>query len=286
MSIARPRDLSDALAVLATEPEARLLAGGTDLVVEINAGHQDPKAIVSLRRITDLKGWEHEDGALFLGAGMSYTTMLTELGVAAPSLSLAARTVGSPQIRNAGTLGGNLGTSSPAGDTLPPLAALDAEVVIATRQGDRRVPIGEFVVGVKRTVLRPVEIIRGVRVPVARGPQVFMKVGTRNAMVISVASCAIVLDVPSRSVRCALGAVAPTPVRTLEAERLASTEIDWERATVSDEAAMRFGELAATVASPIDDHRSTAAYRREAIGVIARRSLLRAVRQLATSSGR
>lgn len=286
MSIARPRDLADALAALASEPEARLLAGGTDLMVQINAGHHDPSTIVSLRRLADLKGWDRVDGDLLLGAGMSYAAMQVELDVAAPSLSLAARTVGSPQIRNAGTLGGNLGTASPAGDTLPPLAALEAEVVIATQQGDRRVPIDEFVVGVKRTVLRPVEIIREVRVPAARGPQVFLKVGPRNAMVIAVASCAIVLDVPSQRVRCALGAVAPTPVRTLEAERFASAEVDWERATVSDAAAARFGELAATAAAPIDDHRSTAAYRREAVEVIARRGLVRAVRQLATFSVR
>jgi CO/xanthine dehydrogenase FAD-binding subunit len=280
MSIARPRDLPDALTVLAMEPDALLLAGGTDLMVQVNAGRLEPRAIVSLRRVAELKGWERVNGYLFLGAGMSYAAMQDELSVAAPSLAVAARTVGSPQIRNAGTLGGNLGTASPAGDTLPPLAALDAEVVIASRAGDRGVPIGDFIVGVKRTVLSADEIIRGVRIPAASGPQVFLKVGTRNAMVISVASCALVLDKLSRTVRCALGSVAPIPMRTLEAERLASAEVDWERATVSEDVAARFGALAAKAASPIDDHRSTAAYRRRAIEVIARRALVRATRQL------
>jgi CO/xanthine dehydrogenase FAD-binding subunit len=282
MSIARPHDLAGALEALAAEPTAELLAGGTDLMVQVNGGHRDPEAIVSLRRVAELRRWEREGGELYLGAGMTYTMIQADLTAVAPSLSSAARTVGSPQIRNAGTLGGNVATASPAGDTLPPLAALDAEIVIATPEGDRRVGIGDFVVGVKRTALPPGEIIRGVRIPAARGPQVFLKVGTRNAMVISVASCAVVLDVAERSVRCALGSVAPTPVRAPEAERLAEEAIDWERGSVPEDVAVRFGELVAAAASPIDDHRSTAAYRRHAVGVIARRGLVRATRQLAS----
>jgi CO/xanthine dehydrogenase FAD-binding subunit len=250
-------------------------------MVQVNGGHRDPKAIVSLRRVAELRGWERSGDELYLGAGMTYAMMQADLTAEAPSLCSAARTVGSPQIREAGTLGGNLGTASPAGDTLPPLAALDAEIVIATLQGDRHIGIGDFVIGVKRTALLPGEIVRGVRIPAAQGPQVFLKVGTRNAMVISVASCAVVLDVGKRSVRCALGSVAPTPVRAIEAEGLAEVGIDWERGSVPEDVAARFGELVAAAASPIDDHRSTAAYRRHAVGVIGRRGLVRAARQLA-----
>jgi CO/xanthine dehydrogenase FAD-binding subunit len=212
--------------------------------------------------------------------------MQADLAAAAPSMSFAARTVGSPQIRNAGTLGGNLATASPAGDTLPPLVALDAQVLIATPEGDRCVGILDFVLGVKRTALLPGEIVRGVRIPVARGPQVFLKVGTRNAMVIALASCAVVLDIAERSVRCALGSVAPTALRAVEAEHLAEEAIDWDRGSVPEDLADRFGELVATAVSPIDDHRSTAVYRRHAVGVIARRGLVRAARQLARDSER
>jgi CO/xanthine dehydrogenase FAD-binding subunit len=282
MSIARPHDLAAALDALAAEPAAELLAGGTDLMVQVNAGRRDLEHIVSLRRVAELRGWERDDGELYLGARMTFAMIQADLAVSAPSLAAAARTVGSPQIRNAGTLGGNIATASPAGDTLPPLAALEAEVVIAAPEGDRHISIGDFIVGVKRTALLPGEIVRGIRFPAARGPQVFLKVGTRNAMVIAVATCALVLDVGQRSVRCALGSVAPSPVRALDAERFAEEAIEWERGSVPEDAAARFGKLVAAAASPIDDHRSTSAYRRHAVCVVARRGLVRAARQLAS----
>src|ERR671937_244530 len=144
-------------------------------------------------------------------------------------------------MRNAGTLGGNLGTASQAGDSLPVLAALDATVVLASSAGDRTLPLAEFVTGVKRTALRQGEIIREVRVPRLRGPQQFLKVGTRNAMVISIACAALVVDLDGHTVRCGLGSVAPT------------------------------------AASPITDHRSTADYRRRAVQVITTRALQRSL---------
>jgi CO/xanthine dehydrogenase FAD-binding subunit len=277
MKVAHPRTLDEALEALQRMPDAQLLAGGTDFVVEVNFGHRRPPAVVGLRRVAELQGWRREDGELVLGAGLTFTEIETELAEELPALAAAARTVGSPQMRNAGTLGGNLGTASPAGDSLPVLAALDATVVLASSAGNRTLPMAEFVTGVKRTALAQGEIIREVRVPRLRGPQQFLKVGTRNAMVISIACAALILDLDGRSVRCGLGSVAPTPVRAAEAEAFIAGEIDWDGPHTSAAAVTRFGELAAAAASPITDHRSTAEYRRRAVQVITTRALQRSL---------
>ena len=200
MKVAHPRTLDEAFEALERLPDAQLLAGGTDFVVEVNFGHRRPPAVVGLRRVAELQGWRRDDGELVLGAGLTFTEIETQLAGELPALAAAARTVGSPQMRNAGTLGGNLGTASPAGDSLPVLAALDAKVVVASRAGDRTLSMAELVTGVKRTALAPGEIIREVRVPRLRGPQQFLKVGTRNAMVISVAGVAVVIDLEGRTV--------------------------------------------------------------------------------------
>jgi CO/xanthine dehydrogenase FAD-binding subunit len=216
---------------------------------------------------------------VFLGAGLTYTEMETgELADLLPALAQAARTVGSPQIRNAGTVGGNLGTGSPAGDTLPVLAALDAVVVLGSTAGVRELPWDGFCVGPKRTALATGEVILGVRVPLPDGPQEFLKVGTRNAMVISVASVAVVTDVPSRSVRVGLGSVGPTPLRAPDAEAWVAGEVDWDARRLRGDAAAvaaAFGARVAAAARPIDDHRSTARYRTHAVEVCARRALAR-----------
>ena len=277
MKVAHPRTLDEALEALERLPDAQLLAGGTDFVVEVNFGHRRPAAVIALRRVAELKGWRHDDGELVLGAALTFTEIETQLAEELPALAAAARTVGSPQMRNAGTLGGNLGTASPAGDSLPVLAALDAKVMLASRGGDRTVPLAEFVTGVKRTALRQGEIIREVRVPRLRGPQQFLKVGTRNAMVISIACAALVVDLDGRSVRCGLGSVAPTPLRATEAEAFIAGELDWDGPRADPGAVARFGELAAAAASPITDHRSTADYRRRAVQVIATRALRRSL---------
>lgn len=279
MTVALPTSLDEALGLLATDPEAHVLAGGTDLMVEVNYGHRRPPAVLSLRRVDELRGWRVDGDELVLGAGLTYAEMETgELAELLPALARAARTVGSPQIRNTGTLGGNLGTASPAGDTLPVLSALDATVVLASVRGERTVSIHDFVTGVKRTARQPDELIVAARVPRLRGPQEYLKVGTRNAMVISVAGCAVVVDLDGRSVRCALGSVGPVPIRCREAEALATAEVDWDAdpARIGDPRTYEsFGALAAAAARPIDDHRSTAAYRRHACGVMARRALMR-----------
>jgi CO/xanthine dehydrogenase FAD-binding subunit len=276
VSIARPTDLDGALAALAERPDAHLLAGGTDLQVEINLGHRRPDAIVALRRVDELRAHEASDGTIELGAGVTYGTIERDLADLVPGLAMASRTVGSPQIRNAGTIGGNLGTSSPAGDCLPWLAALDAEVVlVSAADGERVLPIADFITGPKRNARRDDELIRAVRVPRVAGPQHVAKVGPRNAMVISVASLAIVVDTDHRRVRVGLGSVGPVPVRPTAAEDLASDALDWGAMTLGDDGLHAFSSACADAASPIDDHRSTAAYRRHAVEVLATRSLRR-----------
>ena len=271
--------VEEALGALEREPGATILAGGTDVMVEINSGHRRPDAVVAVGRIPALRGWEVSGPTLRVGAATTYTEMLdAAFAQVAPALAEAARTVGSPQIRNAGTLGGHVGTASPAGDTLPVLVALDAVVVLASRRGERRVPLVEFITGPKRTALDPGELI--IAVEVIAGPglaQEYLKVGTRNAMVIAVASCALVLDRARRSVRVGLGSVGPTPLRAPAAEAWGAARLAWDRPMVDPALAAEFGRRVAAEARPIDDHRSTADYRRHAVGVMAGRALRRAM---------
>ena len=277
MTVLIPRSIDEACAALDAHGDALLLAGGTDLMVAVNAGRARPTTVVALDRVDGLRSWSRDGSALTLGAGLTYAD-LAEPALAAlvPALAQAARTVGSPQIRNAGTLGGNVATASPAGDTLPVLAALDAVVMVRSSLGEREVPFATFCVGPKQTALVPGELIVGIRVPVLDGPQEFLKVGTRNAMVISVATVAALVDLSGRIVRVGLGSVGPTILRAPEAEAWVVDHLDWEARRVPDpRTAATFGELVADAARPIDDHRSTAAYRRHCAGVLARRALLR-----------
>jgi CO/xanthine dehydrogenase FAD-binding subunit len=273
MELLQPEDLREALELRAAHPGALPLWGGTDVMVDLNFGRERPEAIVDLTRIRELAQWSEHDGALRIGAGVSYTRAIAELGDRLPGLAAASRTVGSPQIRNRGTIGGNLGSSSPAGDALPPLYADDAEVELASANGTRRVPIADFITGPKRNTLRPDELIAAVHVKPARGAQQFSKIGTRNAMVIAVCSFALSLDPERRSVGACIGSAAPMPVRAAEAESFAAGELDWDGGPLQDDTAKRFGELVASAASPIDDVRGSAAYRRHALSVLARRTL-------------
>lgn len=279
MPVFLPHSLAEAFEALSTAPEAELLAGGTDFMVEVNAGLRRPAAVLSLGGVPEIAGWRRDDGHVVLGSGLTYTEMMgSELSRLIPSLAQAARAVASPQIRNAGTMGGNLGTASPAGDSLPVLSALDADITVGAVDGTTRtLRLDELITGPKRTSLRPGEIILEARVPAGFGSQEFLKVGTRNAMVIAVATVAVVVDWAGRTVRIALGSAGPTVIRATEAETLAASLIDWEdRRLQTDD----LGEVAALVraaARPIDDHRSTAAYRTHAVGVCAERAIRRAV---------
>lgn len=279
MTVTVATNLADALAALRATPDARLLQGGTDTMVEINFNHFKPEHIVALRKVQELRNFsiQEEKGLIFIGSGVPYQTLendpfLTLL----PALAQASRTVGSPQIRAAGSLGGNLGTCSPAGDGLPVLSALDATVHLQSVDASRDVLIHDFMVGVKKNARKPDEIITGVTVPILRGFQGYSKVGVRNAMVISVASACLAVDTSRSQIRLALGAVGPTIIRCRESEQWLATQVDIANSNFSNEIAREFGRRAALEARPIDDHRSTAEYRKHAISVLAERLLLKA----------
>jgi CO/xanthine dehydrogenase FAD-binding subunit len=279
MDVLFPRTLDEALDLKAEQPEAIPIAGGTDLMVELNFGRLRPPAMMEISRLRELAEFNREDGSFFLGAGVRYMTIERELPELVP-LVQASRTVGSPQIRNRATVGGNLGTASPAGDALPVLAAFDAEIVVASAPGGTRsLPWNEFLTGPKKNALEPRELILGARWSVPRGPGSFSKIGPRNAMVISVAGLCLQMDEEERNVRVALGSVAPTIVRASEAEDFAAQALAdagaWEdpAAPVPPSALEEFGDRVAAAASPIDDVRGTAAYRGHAVMILARRAL-------------
>ncbi len=274
MEFLRPATWADALAAKAEQPTAVPIAGGTDVMVELNFDRRRPPALLDLTRVPELAEWSRDGSTLRVGAGVPYTRIIDELGARLPGLAMAARTVGSPQIRNRGTVGGNLGSASPAGDAHPPLLAGDASVEIASVRGTRLVPVAEFFTGPKRSVLAPDELIAAVRVAPAAGPQQFAKVGTRNAMVIAVCSVAVALHPGERRVGTGIGSAAPTPVRSAAAESFAAGELPWDAPVpLSDALLRRFGDLMAQAAAPIDDVRGTAAYRRHALAVLGRRTL-------------
>jgi CO/xanthine dehydrogenase FAD-binding subunit len=272
-----PTSLEAAVAGLAERPDAQVLAGGTDFMVEVNFGHRRPNDVIVLDRLDELREWTHTGGEVRIGAGVTYARLREgDLAALVPALAQAARTVGSPQIRAAGTIGGNLATCSPAGDTLPFLSALDAEVELVSVRGRRRLSIHDFMVGVKRTALAPAELVVSVTVPVLDGWQGFTKLGVRNAMVISTVSACLATDRRTRSVRFAMGAVGPTILRAAAAEAWLSARVDWSGRGLDEAGAREFGRRAAADARPIDDHRATAAYRRHALAVLAARLAERA----------
>ncbi len=280
MPVDAPTSLADALGLIDRHRGATVLAGGTDLMVSVNAGRRQLDHVIAVDRVAELREWHYDIGAgvVRLGAGVPYREILgSGLAGLLPALAEAARTVGSPQIRHAGTVGGNLATCSPAGDTLPVLSALDAIVHVQSANLVRKISIHDFMVGVKKTTLKPNELITAIVIPVHPGWQGYAKVGVRNAMVIATASVCLVADTHTRSVRLALGSVGPTILRCPTAEAWITERIDWEApASVGDAAAREFGAVAAGEARPIDDHRSTAAYRRHAVGVLATRLIRRA----------
>lgn len=282
VSVLVPRSLADCVGVLRERPDALVLAGGTDLMVAVNESHRridDGLTVVAVNRVPELRSWtlERVAGVVRIGAGVTYTELAADpLAGLLPALAQAARTVGSPQIRNAATIGGNVATCSPAGDGLPVLAALEADVELMSASGVRSLPIAEFMLGVKKTAREPGELITAVTVPLLDGWQGYVKVGVRNAMVIAISGACLAVDAPSRSVRLALGSVAPTIIRVPDAERFATERIDWATGSIDPGDVAEFGRLAAVASRPIDDHRSSAAYRRHSIEVLARRLLTRA----------
>ena len=277
MGVIIAKSLNEACVVLAENPATTVLAGGTDLMVQANRGMHSMDSVLDLSRIPELKEWTLKDSEIVLGAGISYTDLAEpQIATVVPALAQAARTVGSPQIRNAGTLGGNLATASPAGDTIPVLVAMDAVLQLKSSSGNREVAITDFITGVKSNALQAGEIIQSITMPVFQGPQEFLKVGTRNAMVISVVSLALVTDYLGRKLRVGVGSVSPVPFRATEAEEFISQEFDWEKnSSLSAKVINKFSDMVADSTKPIDDHRGTADYRKHAVGILAKRALER-----------
>ncbi|GAA1848397.1 FAD binding domain-containing protein [Asanoa iriomotensis] len=274
MEFLRPSDWDEAVAAKAAHPDAVPIAGGTDVMVDLNFDRSRPGALLDLTRVTALTDWGTDGDLLRIGAGVTYRRLIDELAGRVPGLAMASRTVGSPQIRNRGTVGGNLGSASPAGDAHPALLAAGALVELASVRGTRRVPVTDFFVGPKRSVRTPDELIAAYLVPADPGVEQFAKVGTRNAMVIAVCSFALSLDATTRTVGTGIGSAGPTPLRATEAADFLAAELPWESlGPVPAAVAARFGELVGAAARPIDDVRGRADYRRHALAVLARRTL-------------
>ncbi len=262
--------------LLAEDHNRQLLAGGTDFMVEINYRHREPSSVIAIDRVPALQNWRHDGDSVVIGSCVTYREIERgPLATLVPALAQAARTVGSPQIRNAGTIGGNIGTASPAGDMFPVLSALGATIALTSSEGQRNVSLEDLITGVKQTSLNRGEFIESIRIPVLEGPQEFLKVGARSAMVISVASLALVTYPNTQSVGIGLGAVNPVPTRASQAEQFIVDYLDWERMQVDPSGLDHFQDLISTASSPIDDHRGLAAYRRHSVGVLGRRALTR-----------
>jgi CO/xanthine dehydrogenase FAD-binding subunit len=258
VDVVSPRSLEDALRLKAELPGALPIEGGTDVMVELNFDRARPPALLNLNEVDELKGWSRENGTLRLGASLTYDeAMQAPLAEELPALAEASRTVGSPQIRNRGTIGGNLGTASPAGDALPPLLVEGAEIELASVRGLRTMPLNEFLVGPKRNALAEDELITAALLQPSGAAQTFMKIGPRNAMVIAVCSLALSADREKGELRASFGSAGPVP-------GLVTASLD-ERDSFPDQVA--------EAASPIDDVRGTAEYRRHALRVLTARAL-------------
>src|SRR5258708_20309623 len=300
MAFLQPGSLVEALAAKAASPDAVPIAGGTDVMVELNFARRRPLVLLDLTRVPELAGWSLQHGRLRVGAGVTYAELTGERGGLSgndlgrgadglgrggggrgpllPGLAMAAGTVGSPQIRNRGTIGGNLGSASPAGDCHPSLLAAGAEVEVASARGTRVIPIDGFFTGVKRSAVAPDELIIAVWISPPSGPEQFAKIGTRNAMVIAVAAFGLALHPGRRLVGTGIGSAAPTPVPARSAQTSLATALDeaglWDsRGALPESVMTEFGALVSAAARPIDDVRGTAAYRRHALAVLARRTL-------------
>jgi CO/xanthine dehydrogenase FAD-binding subunit len=275
MPIYSPTSLREAVEIYAELQDASLIAGGTDFMVEVNFNHRKPSTVISLTHVQELKTWhvDTERAVVRIGSTVPFSVMESpDFAKLVPALSHAARTVGSPQIRNSASLGGNLGTCSPAGDSLPVLSALDAQIEVSSVSGTQLMSFHDFMIGPKKNGLSSGEIVSAIFLPIANGFQDYAKVGVRNAMVISIASACMAIQ--DGRCRIALGSVGPTIIRSREAEAFLQQEMT-HSAIPTPESIQKFAQLVAASAQPIDDHRSTAMYRRHAVEVMARRLAMR-----------
>lgn len=259
------------------EPDTMVYGGGTDVLVRLRSGIGQPQQLICLERLRELQGIEDREDWVLIKAGTSHARILDDpiIQTRFPVLTRAVKSLGSPPIRNMGTIGGNICSASPAGDTLPPLYVLQAEVALRSRTADRRLPIGDFIKGPGQTAIRPDEILTGVWIP--KNPQFnrqhYEKVGQRKALAISIVSLAALIDLnPAgiiEDIRLAWGSVGPTVVTAPEVE--AALRGRPLRLEVLKEAA----EATRRAVSPIDDIRATADYRREVAGNLLYRLSLR-----------
>ena len=264
MEILFPRSLDELGELFAAHPGGRILAGGTDLLVQLRETEVRPSALFSLDRLEPLRRVEETAAGIFIGAAVTHEQLRTlpVIKERLPLLQAALSVLGSPPIRHSGTLGGNLCTASPAGDTLPPLYVINARVDISGPAGARRVPIAEFIQGPGRTILGAGEIVTGVYVgwPAANSLSAYYKVGKRKALAIAVASMAALweetADHTVKTMALAWGSVGPTILRLTNVEEFLQGKV------LTDEVLRQAGELAAESVSPIDDIRGSAAYRR------------------------
>jgi len=270
-----PTTLKDAFAILSERKgRIRVIAGGTDLMVLLNAHQLQAPEFLDIWKVDELRGVVEEENALRIGALTTYTQLIRSNGVQrfVPSLVSASRTVGAIQIQNRGTLGGNIVNASPAGDTLPVLAAYDAELEIGSARGVRTVMFDEFYNGYRSTVLQPDELLLSVRIPKLREGErdFFWKVGTRRAQAISKTVLATRVRMTGNvleKISIGVGSVAPTVVRVTQTERLLNGS------TVSGELIEEARQMIAREISPITDLRSTEHYRRTVTGNVLARLL-------------
>ncbi len=279
-----PGTIAEALDFLAQYGDAcRLIAGGTDLILEIERGVRTPETIIDVSRIPGLNAIQRENGTFHLGANVTHNQVVGASDAVAGAFPLARACwlVGAPQIRNRGTVAGNCVTASPANDTIAPLWAMDATFTLASRdRGERTLSCAEFFRGVRKTALQPDEMLLCINVPALKPAErgTFLKLGLRQAQAISVVNVAVVVEFDGGSsggaaaprlvnARIALGSVAPTIVRAAEAEAYLAGK------ALTDEVVERAAELAAAAARPITDVRGSADYRRDMVRVLTARAL-------------
>lgn len=279
----RPANLAEALTLLAQYgPDGKLLAGGTNIVVELRDGRHNCKSLVDLSHLKELRGISQPDGHIVIGGGTTITELIDHPLIVSHAgiLGDAARLFASPLVRNRATVAGNLVDASPAADTAPPLLALNAEVQLMSQAATRWVKLEDFITGVRKTLLQPGELMVAIRwpVPSARSAGAYTKVGLRKADAISVLSAAVMVELDDaglcKQTSIALGAVAPKPFRARAAEALLIGKV-LDPVLIAEAA-----RLAAESTRPIDDIRGTAAYRKRVVAVTVRRLLTKAAEEL------
>jgi CO/xanthine dehydrogenase FAD-binding subunit len=275
MRVLRPGDWPEALRLRSAEGAAIAIAGGTDVMVAMRREHMRPEALLDLSHVHTLKRCHVGAGYVHIGSGVTYTYINEHLSGRLPGLAEAAGGIGSRQVRNRGTIGGSLGTASAAGDVHPVLIACGADIKLSSAGGSRWVPAAGFYLPAGRTALGTGELIEAVRVPVSGGFQRYAKIGRRRGVVKAICSVATVLDSSHRRVRVGIGAPGMVPLRALAAEELLTDTALWRnRTALSGDLLEEFGQLTAQAADPHTDLAATAAYRRHAIAVLARRGLV------------